>query len=249
VLFRTRYLSELDRLIEQHDWPGAVRAVEAMLDIDAANPRFLNAALYTHVHHGTEESRARVIELCDRIAGAARHAEPPGPAEALLTVRGKLYRHLARGEWVEAIRWIEPFEAKESGQQAWLHALESAIQEEFGAGSPVSQIQKSESLSPEEWELMTLEMAALVELRILRNPERAIRAIEARSKLDDEAGAGFWADAIAAADATEKTELRDRAVERLSSMAPRHSLLGSGSEGTVQDEMEAGLFDSTGNGD
>lgn len=224
-LFRRHYLSELNARIEAHDWIDAAHAVEAMLEIDAADPGFLNLALYVHLHDGGEASRARLLALCDLVGRAGAGLEPPGPAEALLVERVHLYRHLARREWKQALRWIEPFAPDNPNLAAWLRAVEVALLEELDLERGVAAVSRPEPIAPGDWERRLLEMRLLVESRVLRNSGAAGRAIEARLQLSGEPGAGFWADVVEWAHSAGETERYEEARVRLRALAPAHSLL------------------------
>ncbi len=245
VLFRTRYLAELDHLMEDHDWPGAVRAVEAMLDIDAADTRFLKAALDAHLYRGGKHSIARLLELCDRIASAAAHVEAPGPEEASLIIQGELYRHLVLREWEEALGCLKLSGGTDPERMAWLWALEMALREEIESAPSPAPIQGPPSVSPEAWERMTLEKTALVESRVMDNPRRAFLAVEKRLNLGDDAGTGFWADAVEVIAVMGTADAVGQARERLRRMAPRHSLLQRESERETRAGIEPQLDDES----
>lgn len=222
-LFRRNYLSEMNRLIEQHDWPAAIPAVEAMLEIDAADPGFINRALYVHLHHGAEASRARLLALCDLVSRASADLEPPGPAEALLVERVNLYRHLAQREWDRALRWIEPFAPKDPQLAAWLRAVELGLLDELAVERRSPVVQKPDSVSQEVWDRRVIEMRLLVELSVMQDRDAAARLIDERLRLAAEPSVGFWADVVAWARVAGETERYEQALARLRILAPGHS--------------------------
>lgn len=229
-LFQERYVNEAVRMITIHDWPGAVRAGEALLEVDSANPRFINLAIYAHLHRAEQADRDRVVELCDRISAAAARFEAPGREEALLTLRVHLYRALALRDWSEALRWLAPYEDRSPEKQAWLRAIELSAAARTGTAADPSRVPVSEALEPEAWERAVTEKRVLVELRLADDLAAAREAIDHRLMLAGEPTIGFWVEAMVGAQRVGDAAREAEARERLRRLAPSHPLLGRARE-------------------
>lgn len=219
-VFRDRYLAEAVELVDRHRWDEAVRATEAMLDVDPSDPRFLNLALYSHLHRGLPVDLERTVELCDRVSAAAAAVEPPGPEEELLIVRVRLYRALAMRNWEEALRWLAPFEGGYLAKLAWLHAIERLAEARLGLPPLEPRIIPPESVETEDWERNLAEMELLAALRLFDDPGAARAAFDRRVELDGTPGPAFWAEAAALADRVGDEVLGRMAVEKLGGQPP-----------------------------
>lgn len=226
-VFRERYVAEADVLLRQHRWDEAVRATESLLDVDPADPRFIEQALHAHLHRGFEADRARVVELAGRVLAAAAAVEPPGPEEARLTARVPLYRALALKEWNAALAAVGSFDPDSPALSAWLRAIESAAAGRVGMPGASTGESPPPLIPEDEWRRAVAEMELLVALRLFDDLAAARAALDRRIDLGGEPPPGFWVDALALADRLGDADLGRLARERLGAAGPGSSASGS----------------------